>query len=102
VGIWVFYEAGVPQRIPAAVREVAQLQITPELEKSAWRLHTCLLETDDTKAQFTSDCLESRRPLLFLWGDSFAAALYPGLKQLQQSVSFGLAQFTSAGLTCSP
>jgi peptidoglycan/LPS O-acetylase OafA/YrhL len=99
-GLSVYGSQGVPLRLPVAIRDVAQLQITPEIEKTEWRYRTCFLGTDDTKAQFIPDCLETRRPLLFLWGDSFAAAFYPGLKRLQQSLPFGLAQFTSAG--CSP
>ncbi len=38
--------------------------------------------------------------LIYLWGDSFAAALYPGLKQLQTTNNIGLAHFTAAA--CPP
>jgi SGNH domain (fused to AT3 domains) len=45
---------------------------------------------------------KAKRPLLFLWGDSHAAALYPGLKHLQDTgaYSFGVAQRT--GAVCPP
>jgi len=58
---------------------------------------TCHLDGEATRFD---DCVESRRPLLFLWGDSHAAALYPGLRNLQQRKSFGIAQFTLG--TCPP
>jgi len=45
-------------------------------------------------------CLESRRPLLVLWGDSHAASLYPGLKTLQEQIPFGLTQWTQGA--CPP
>ena len=97
-GLTVFERQGLPERIPAAIRDITTIPLD---EVADWRLHTCLLETDDKASQFTSDCLDhGRRPLLLLWGDSNAAALYPGLKRLQQSVDFGLAQYTTAG--CPP
>ncbi len=42
-------------------------------------------------------CLEKKRPLLVLWGDSYAAALYPGLRSIQNKFTFGIAQFTQCG-----
>src|SRR5258705_9727643 len=44
--------------------------------------------------------MEEARPLFFVWGDSTATALMPGLRQLQQERNFGLAQFTSN--SCGP
>ncbi len=68
----------------------------PNLTKD-WRLGKCFLEGTD---KFSDICLESRRPLVFLWGDSHAAALYPGLKNLQPKYQFGIAQYTATG--CKP
>lgn len=42
-------------------------------------------------------CIEEAPPLLLLWGDSYAAALYPGLKALQATHSFGIGQVTTYG-----
>lgn len=39
-------------------------------------------------------CLEAARPLVVLWGDSYAASLYPGLHALQDRLHFGIGQFT--------
>ncbi len=100
-GLATFHWQGFPDRIPPAIRSIDSVKLTVDFEQSVWRLHTCLLESGDTKSQFTPDCIErGHRPLLFLWGDSFAAAFYPGLKQLQQTLDFGLAQYTTAG--CPP
>lgn len=45
-------------------------------------------------------CFETQRPLIVLWGDSYASALYPGLKKIQEKNSFGIAQVTRGG--CPP
>ena len=51
-------------------------------------------------AEHAESCIEDKRPLVFLWGDSHAGALYPGLVELQKKASFGIAQMTSSG--CPP
>ncbi len=70
--------------------------IKPDFAKD-WRRNQCFLEDSD---QFSAACLEHNRPLIFLWGDSHAAALYAGLRHMQGSVQFGIAQYTAAG--CKP
>jgi hypothetical protein len=46
---------------------------------------------------FAADCADpKRRPLVFVWGDSTAGSLIPGLLKAQQSRDFGIAQFTSS------
>lgn len=46
-------------------------------------------------------CVDHLRPLILIWGDSYAASLYPGLHHLQQSrkdsLHFGISQATSCG-----
>jgi hypothetical protein len=84
--------------VPAAVRNFAHVTVD---EKTEWRLHRCLLESNEDSSQFSGDCVDqSQQPLVFLWGDSVAAALYPGLRDNQQTLGYGLAQFTIAG--CPP
>ncbi|MDR3448444.1 MAG: acyltransferase family protein [Alphaproteobacteria bacterium] len=63
------------------------------------RLGTCHLEKP---ADYDHDasCIENKHPLLLLWGDSHAAALYPGLKALQETHGFGITQLTQGG--CPP
>jgi hypothetical protein len=40
-------------------------------------------------------CVETARPFVVLWGDSYAASLYPGLHALQERLHFGIGQFTA-------
>ncbi|WP_414444418.1 acyltransferase family protein [Burkholderia sp. 22PA0106] len=68
--------------------------------KTAWREHSCFLEGDD-KSVFPAACDgHGKGPLVVLWGDSFAAALYPGLVDLQRHYRYQLAQYTASG--CPP
>jgi len=98
VGLVTYHAGGFESRVPAAIRDLTNVKVD---ERTAWRMHTCLLETLEDKSQFAAECVErDRRPLLFLWGDSHAGALYPGLKRLQSSVSFGMAQYATSG--CPP
>lgn len=62
----------------------------------------CFLRPNEGPSHFIAACVDPPladvKPLLFLWGDSHAAHLVPGLRQLQnQSGSFRLARFTAAG-----
>lgn len=47
-------------------------------------------------------CFEPERPLVVLWGDSFGAALYPALRDLQKARSFGVAQLTASSCPTLP
>jgi peptidoglycan/LPS O-acetylase OafA/YrhL len=66
---------------------------------AAVRAGRCHIQEQNV-VQHAEECVEAKRPLVLLWGDSHAAALYPGLAELQKSVPFGLAQMTSSG--CPP
>jgi peptidoglycan/LPS O-acetylase OafA/YrhL len=88
----------IDYRIPASVRQLIQNDTDT---RASWREHTCFLSEQDDATGFAAECLEkNRRPLLFLWGDSHAAALYPGLKYLQQDSGLGIAEFTASA--CPP
>lgn len=64
----------------------------------SWRQDVCFL---GDKGTTFGACTERRgKQLVFLWGDSHAAALYPGLQALQKHAPFGIAQYTAAG--CPP
>lgn len=45
-------------------------------------------------------CIDRKKPLLALWGDSHAAALYPGLQCLEKTKGFGIAYLTQSA--CPP
>ena len=63
-----------------------------------WRDGDCMLDFKLPASHYKPFCVEKKRPLVFLWGDSHAGSLYPGFKALQDSgkVSFGLGERTAA------
>ncbi len=93
-----------------AVAAVVALWAPPQLPKdiaalvnvstgtAEWRSDTCLL--NQPYQDFTPDCIEQKRPLLALLGNSTAGALMPGLRHLQLRAQFGLAQFNVS--SCQP
>jgi hypothetical protein len=87
--------AGLGFRFPPEIREIAEL---PSQNNAGLR-DICFLEPQGSR--FDSNCVEQGdKPLLFLWGDSTAAALLPGLKQAQATMAFRLAHF--AAPACAP
>lgn len=82
----------------AAMKETGHKAVEP-----LWRTHHCFLESGDTEHDFAPYCVDTAprgKPLVFLWGDSVAAALYPGLHSLQQKGVIRVAQYTSGA--CAP
>jgi hypothetical protein len=87
---------GFDFRMPPEIREMADVRT----DSSKWRFHECLLDLG-REMSFGDGCVDrDRRPLIFLWGDSTAAALLPGLRKAQETRNFGVAQFTSS--SCIP
>jgi hypothetical protein len=93
-----------------AVAAVVALWVPPQLPKDVaalvdvhtgtaeWRSDTCML--NQPYQDFAPDCIEHKRPLLTLLGDSTAGALMPGLRHLQSRAQFGIAQLTAS--SCQP
>jgi peptidoglycan/LPS O-acetylase OafA/YrhL len=116
-GMEIGWHHGYPQRfaqIQAAVSAAAAggshplaqdiINYKPEY-KAAWRYKQCFLDTDQSARSFVPGCVEQTpadEPLVLLWGDSNAASLAPGLRDLErrERSSFRLGQLTSAG--CPP
>jgi peptidoglycan/LPS O-acetylase OafA/YrhL len=95
VGILTVAASGFSFRFSPEIRDIAVLD---PYSNSGVR-NECFLEKPRT--QFSSRCIEpGERPLLFLWGDSTAAALSSGLKNAEKSFPFRLALFGIAG--CPP
>jgi peptidoglycan/LPS O-acetylase OafA/YrhL len=95
VGVITAAASGVGFRFSPEIRDIALL---PQ-KSNAGFLDKCFLEVSG--AQFNSTCIEQgANPLLFLWGDSTAAALLPGLKKAQRIMPFRLAHFAAPG--CAP
>jgi peptidoglycan/LPS O-acetylase OafA/YrhL len=95
VGIVTAAASGFGFRFSPEIRDIAQLAS----QNNAGFRDQCFLEAPG--AQFNSNCIEQGdKPLLFVWGDSTAAALYPGLRRGQETVPFRLARFAAPG--CAP
>jgi len=85
-----------PPRFPGEIQQLVDTSVgAPE-----WREHQCFLMRGDRQLDFSSACVDLERPLVALWGDSAAASLMPGLRDLQSDHRFGIAQFTASG--CQP
>ena len=90
----------LPERFPPEVR--ALVQFTYRYEE-LYRERVCYLMPDQPPGALAPECIQTTpadRPLVFLWGDSHAAHLYPGLEHLQSTVPFRLAEVT--GSRCPP
>jgi peptidoglycan/LPS O-acetylase OafA/YrhL len=87
---------GFDFRLPPEIREMTDVRT----DSSNWRVHECLLDLGH-ETSFADSCIDrNRRPLVFVWGDSTAGALLPGLRKAQETNDFGIAQFTSS--SCLP
>jgi peptidoglycan/LPS O-acetylase OafA/YrhL len=92
-------QSGFPSRFPdfAFLRALVTFNYDVSV---VYRQHQCFLEPDEDETKFNG-CVEeyrSERPLLLLWGDSYAAHLLPGVKKWFPE--FRIAQFTASG--CPP
>ena len=101
---WLLYRSdGLVDRYPEAVRAIAQVQVRTDYER--YRLERCFLRSEQRPGSFADECVDAahpERPLLLLWGDSHAAALFPGLQDAATLAPGGLrlAQYTAAA--CPP
>lgn len=98
---------GIPERMekklanmPLELREMLNPDFGGFIAKD-WREHSCFLAKGENEKNFKPECVDnSNKPLVFIWGDSHAAALYSGFKLYQAKKEFGLAQFTASA--CPP
>jgi peptidoglycan/LPS O-acetylase OafA/YrhL len=97
LGAALYWTNGAPTRFPVDIRALAGI---PDAEtffdfQNATRRGLC---HDISLAASLEDryrrCIESKRPLIVLWGDSYAATLYWGFRQLQRTKQFGIGQLT--------
>jgi peptidoglycan/LPS O-acetylase OafA/YrhL len=102
-GYHTYKHDGYEFRFPPAVRALLRSNGSIEELTQGWRSKECILEYGHHASEFSPTCVDqNKRPLLFLWGDSHASALYPGFKALQDSgvYTFGVAQ--RGGAMCPP
>jgi peptidoglycan/LPS O-acetylase OafA/YrhL len=97
-GVLISMTGGFPERLPTALQWST---INQQKTLAAYRNGTCFL--NENHPVFADDCVDeanSDEPLIFIWGDSHAAHLYPGLRSLQKRYRFRIAQFTVS--SCAP
>lgn len=100
-GYAIYVKDGYPNRFPPLLSNLlskgGREAITEE-----WRDGDCMLDFELPASHYKPFCVEQRRPLVFLWGDSHAGSLYPGFKALQESgkYDFGIGERT--GAICPP
>jgi len=98
VGFWTLKKSGFPARFPSQVNELFQLK---ERTEEHYRPHSCFLYPEESFKTFEKckDSKSVKRPILFLWGDSYAADLYEGYRETFGS-RYNIIQRTAAG--CPP
>lgn len=102
-GVWLVVSDGRLSRYPAELRAVAGVDVHGDY--ASYRVERCFLRSEQGPMAFAPDCVDAgsqARPLLVLWGDSHAAALYPGLRTETAGSprAYRLGQFTAAA--CPP
>jgi len=100
-GGWVYQQSLKVDTLPALLTTL-QTKGGRSAVAEGWRDGDCMLDYNLPPSAYKAHCVEERRPLIFLWGDSHAGSLYPGFKALQDSgrYSFGLGERT--GAICPP
>ena len=83
-GIALSASDGMLWRYPSPMRPVAMAQAQDDYVH--YRVGHCFLRSEQEARGWTEDCIDAAPaggPLVWLWGDSHAAALYPGLRREQ-------------------
>jgi len=103
LGWGLYLSDGGLARWPPEVRTIAAEHMRQDM--NTVRLGSCFQDSAALRQEHLPDCIDrepAAAPLLMLWGDSFAASLYPGLRALVGDglLPMRLAQFT--GPLCPP
>ncbi|WP_316169685.1 MULTISPECIES: acyltransferase family protein [unclassified Bradyrhizobium] len=97
IGVAATSTRGLPVRFAPEIRG---FMLSGSETNLHWRRGRCLLLLQPASA-FGADCAgQGRRPLLLIWGDSYGAALYPGLLHLSTERGYDVAQYTASA--CPP
>jgi len=82
VGLTVHARDGFASRFPGQIQALAKFKYDPS---GPYREHDCFLAASDPASALKA-CADgeavSGQPVVLLWGDSYAAALYPGYKKV--------------------
>lgn len=100
-GFTIYKKEGQPSRFPELLATLTSKGGRAAITEG-WRDGDCMLDYELPASNYKPFCVEKKRPLVFLWGDSHAGSLYPGFKALQDSgkYSFGIGERT--GAICPP
>ena len=98
-GLFVYQSEGLPSRYDGKINELTKIKDVYSFFEipAVWRNGVCHSSPIGMSEQERiRQCAETGKHKIFLWGDSYAAALYPGLKALQKETkkSFSIEQFT--------
>ncbi|TWB93051.1 hypothetical protein FBZ93_11190 [Bradyrhizobium macuxiense] len=97
IGIAAVNTRGLPARFPQPIRN---FMLSGTETESHWRCAVCLLMRQPA-SEFAPECAgHGGRPLLLIWGDSYGAALYPGLLHFSAERGYDVAQYTASA--CPP
>ncbi|CCD95229.1 putative acyltransferase, group 3; O-antigen acetylase; membrane protein [Bradyrhizobium sp. ORS 375] len=97
VGIAATSTRGLPMRFAPEIRD---FMLSGTETSVHWRRGRCLLLLQPA-SEFGADCAgQGRRPLVLIWGDSYGAALYPGLLHFADERGYDVAQYTASA--CPP
>ena len=96
-GFTIYKKEGQPDRFPELLATLTSKGGRAAITEG-WRDGDCMLDYELPASNYKPFCVEKKRPLVFLWGDSHAGSLYPGFKALQDSgkYSFGIGERTAA------
>ena len=100
LGAFAFATQGLPSRIAPQLQAIGTWSETEPA--ASWRPGRCYYPPESS-TESSSECTPLKRsgvPLILLWGDSHAAALYPGLVSLKSRHELDIIQWTAAG--CPP
>jgi peptidoglycan/LPS O-acetylase OafA/YrhL len=101
IGLVIVSQAGMPSRFDSGIQNLVK-DFQTEANR-AYRTGACFLSDAQGPSAFAPDCVSTAPDgsrLVLLWGDSYAAHLFPGLADLQERMKYDLAEYTSSG--CPP
>jgi peptidoglycan/LPS O-acetylase OafA/YrhL len=98
VGLWVRSHDWL-ERYPPLVQDALRLKVDVGGD---WRQHRCFLNPEDeAPTRYAPECDgKGHHPLVLVWGDSYAAALYAGVSAFAGRAGVDVAQFTASA--CPP
>ena len=101
LGAWVNSQQGFANRYPPLISDMLTKGGRATIVEG-WRDGDCMLDFGLPATSYKDSCIDDKKPLVFLWGDSHAGSIYPGFKALQDSgrYTFGIGERT--GAICPP